>query len=550
MDQYVIGVDFGTLSARALVARVGDGREMGVGVLAYPHGVIDSTLPTTGQRLPADWALQDPADYLEALRVAVSTAIADAGADPGSIVGVGVDFTASTMLPVTEDGTPLASLSEFRENPHAYAKLWRHHGPVEQAERITRLARDTGAAWLSRYGGIVSSEWQFPKGLELLEQAPEIYDAAWRLVEAGDWIVWRLTGTLVRNACAVGYKGLFQDGHHPSPSFTGALNPRFAGFADDKLDAPVAELGSRAGSLTEDAARWLGLPPGIAVAVANVDAHVAAPAAQAVHPGQLVAIMGTSTCHIVNSPDLHLVPGMGGAVHGGIVSGQWGYEAGQSGVGDVFAWLVRTAVPPAYHDAAASRGLGIHEYLTELASAQAVGEHGLVALDWLSGNRSVLVNQRLTGLVLGLTLATRPEDLYRALIEATAFGTKIIVDTFRASGVPIEEFIVSGGLRKNAMLMQIYSDVLDLPISVATSSQGPALGSAIHAAVAAGRYPDVPTASERMGARETAVVRPVTANVPRYAALFEEYRALHDHFGQGGSDVMLRLADLRRKAHP
>ncbi len=547
-EQYVVGVDFGTLSGRALVVRVSDGAELGEGVLPYPHGVIDERLPGTGERLPAEWALQVPEDYLEVLRTAVPQAVAESGVSPDDIVGIALDFTACTVMPVTADGTPLCETAEFAGNKHAFVKLWKHHAAQRQADRINALARDRGEGWLARYGGLVSSEWQFAKGLQLLEEAPEVYGAMARFVEAGDWVVWKLCGTYVRNACAAGYKGLLQDGSYPSADFCAALNPRFGNFVADKLEHPIGQLGEAAGRLTAEAAEWTGLRPGIAVAVANVDAHVAAAAAQGVEPGLLVAIMGTSTCHMINADSLQIVPGMAGVVEGGIVKGLWGYEAGQSGVGDIFAWFVDRCVPPAYHEAAAARGVGIHEYLTELASAQQVGEHGLVALDWLSGNRSVLVNHDLTGLILGLTLSTKPEDIYRALLEATAFGTKVIVDAYLAAGVPVEEFIVIGGLKRNPMLMQIYSDVLDLPLSVVTSEQGGALGSAIHAAVAAGVYPDVATAAAAMGGREQGVFAPRPAEVEAYRALYDEYVILHDYFGRGGNEVMRRIGDIRRKA--
>ncbi len=294
-------------------------------------------------------------------------------------------------------------------------------------------------------------------------------------------------------------------------------------------------------------AAHLGLPEGIAVAVGNVDAHVTAPAARAVVPGRLVAIMGTSTCHVVNGTDLRQVPGMCGVVDGGIVEGLWGYEAGQSGVGDLFGWFVDNAVPRRYEADAAARGVGVHEHLTALAAEQAVGQHGLLALDWLSGNRSVLVNHELSGLLVGLTVTTRPEDVYRALMESTAFGARVIVEAFVGAGVPVDEFIVAGGLAKNGLLMQIYADVLRLPLSLIGSEQGPALGSAIHAAVAAGAYPDVPAASAAMGRLEQAVYVPNDANADRYDELFAEYSTLHDHFGRGGNDVMRRLKRIRRE---
>ena len=366
-------------------------------------------------------------------------------------------------------------------------------------------------------------------------------------VEAADWIVWKLCGSYVRNACTAGYKGIRQDGVYPDADFLEALAPGFGGFVADKLDHPIGELGGRAGGLSAEAAAWTGLPEGIAVAVGNVDAHVTAPAAQAVGPGQMVAIMGTSTCHVMNADVLREVPGMCGVVDGGIVSGLWGYEAGQSGVGDIFGWFVRTGVPASYADAAAGAGESLHEHLTRLAATQEVGEHGLVALDWHSGNRSVLVDHELSGLVVGQTLATRPEDVYRALLESTAFGTRVIVETFRDSGVPVEEFIVAGGLAKNALLMQIYADVTRLPLSVIDSAQGPALGSAIHAAVAAGAYPDVPTAARHMGKVRRGVFLPDEERATAYDALFEQYAALHDHFGRA-TTTMRRLKSIRREA--
>jgi L-ribulokinase len=547
-EQHVIGVDFGTLSGRAVVVRVSDGAELGTAVHEYEHAVMDEVLASTGQRLPPEWALQVPADYVAVLKNAVPGALAAAGIDPSTVIGIGTDFTASTPLPVLADGTPLCELPEYAGRPHAYVKLWKHHAAQGQADRINELARDRAESWLPRYGGFISSEWEFAKGLQLLEEDRELYDRMDHWVEAADWIIWQLSGRYVRNACTAGYKGIYQDGAYPSRDFLAALNPDFAGFADDKVAHEIGELGSAAGTLTAEAAAWTGLPEGIAVAVGNVDAHVSAPAARADAPGQLVAIMGTSTCHVMNGDHLAEVPGMCGVVDGGITAGYWGYEAGQSGVGDIFAWYVENQVPPAYHEAARAAGRGIHEHLTELAFADPVGAHGLVALDWHGGNRSVLVNAELSGLLVGTTLATRPEEIYRALLEATAFGTRTIVETFNAAGVPVTEFVVAGGLLKNRHLMQTYSDVLRMPISIIGSDQGPALGSAIHAAVAAGAYADVHTAGEAMGKIEKDAYSPDPASADAYDALYAEYRELHDYFGRGANDVMKRLKARRRKA--
>jgi L-ribulokinase len=545
---YVIGVDYGTLSGRAVVVRVHDGAEMGSAVHEYRHGVMDTVLAATGDPLPPEWALQVPADYVDVLRQAVPAAVRAAGVDPGAVVGVGTDFTACTMVPVRADGTPLNELPGLADRPHAYVKLWRHHAAQSQADRINELAARRGERWLARYGGLISSEWEFAKGLQLLEEDPELYDLMDHWVEAADWIVWQLTGSYVRNACSAGYKGILQDGEYPGREFLGALNPGFAGFAQDKVDHPVGALGTAAGTLSGQAAEWTGLPAGIAVAVGNVDAHVSAPAARATAPGQMVAIMGTSTCHVMSSDTLREVPGMCGVVDGGIIDGLYGYEAGQSGVGDIFGWFTAHFVPGRLQQEAAERGLSVHELLTEQASREPVGAHGLLALDWQSGNRSVLVDHELSGLLVGLTLATRPHEVYRALLEATAFGTRTIVEAFAASGIPVTEFVAAGGLIKNSFLMQIYADVLGMPISVIGSDQGPALGSAIHAAVAAGAYPDVRAAAAAMGRLERNAYTPNPAHTEAYSVLYADYTALHDHFGRGGSDVMRRLKALRRNA--
>jgi L-ribulokinase len=547
-DHYVIGIDYGTLSGRAVVVRVSDGAELGSGVFEYPHAVVTDRLPGGSERLPADWALQVPNDYREVLRNAVPAAVKEAGIDPANVIGIGTDFTACTMVPTTADGTPLNELDRFAARPHAYVKLWRHHSAQPQADRINKLAAERGESWLPRYGGLISSEWEFAKGLQLLEDDPEVYRAMDRWVEAADWIVWQLTGEYVRNACTAGYKGIYQDGRYPSEDFLSALNPEFKDFVSAKVEHRIGQLGDTAGTLTEEAAAWTGLPAGIAVAVGNVDAHVTAPAAKAIKAGQLVAIMGTSTCHVMNGAELRDVPGMCGVVDGGILAGHWGYEAGQSGVGDIFGWFVKQGVPPAYHEAAAGRGVGVHEYLTGLASGQRIGEHGLLALDWHSGNRSVLVDHELSGLIVGQTLATRPEDIYRALLEATAFGTRTIIEAFNSAGVPVKELVIAGGLVKNQLLMQIYSDVTSLPLSTVGSAQAPALGSAIHAAVAAGSYANVEAASAAMGSPPANVYTPVPENVEAYDALFSEYTALHDYFGRGSNDVMHRLKEIQREA--
>jgi L-ribulokinase len=546
-EKYVIGVDYGTLSGRAIVVRVSDGAELGSAVHEYASAVMDTHLLATGKKLPPEWALQDPDDYVEVLKTAVPAAIKTAAIDPNDVIGIATDFTACTMVPVLENGVPLSNLEEFKGREHAYVKLWKHHAAQPHANRINELARERAESWLARYGGQISSEWELAKGLQLFEEDREIYDRMWKFVEAADWIIWQLCGEYARNACTAGYKGNLQDGEYPSFEFFEQLSPGFGNFAKEKLAHHIGELGSPAGKLTEIASSWTGLPVGIAVAVGNVDAHVTAAAAQATEPGQMVAIMGTSTCHVMNGEVLAEVPGMCGVVAGGIVSGLYGYEAGQSGVGDIFAWYVNNQVPAKYFEDAAALGKSIHQHLTDLAAQEPIGGHGLVALDWHSGNRSVLVDHELSGLILGLTLTTRPEQIYRALLEATAFGTRTIIETFNASGVPVKEFIVAGGLLKNKFLMQLYSDVTRLPLSTIASEQGPALGSAIHAAVAAGAYPDIRSAADAMGRRNKNAYLPDAKAAEKYDRLYREYQKLHDYFGRGANDVMKGLKQMKRE---
>jgi L-ribulokinase len=369
-----VGIDFGTLSGRALVVAVEDGRELGSAVHEYAHGVVESALPD-GRPLPQDWALQIPQDWRDVLRFAVPRALEAAGVRPEQVVGVATDFTACTVLPTASDGTPLCELPGFADRPHAYPKLWKHHAAQPEADLIVQRAEESGQPWLARYGGKISSEWQYAKALQMLREDPEAYAAADRWIEAADWIIWQLTGAENRNLCTAGYKGIHQDGRYPDEAFLASLHPDFAGFTA-KLEHPLSQLGAPAGTVSKAAAELTGLREGTVVAVGNVDAHVTSAAARALDPGHMLAIMGTSTCHIMNSTVLADVPGMCGAVLDGVVPGLWGYEAGQSGVGDILAWAVRTAAPEAYAEEARRRGVSVHELLTEKAAAQPVGGHG------------------------------------------------------------------------------------------------------------------------------------------------------------------------------
>ncbi|MCP3787277.1 ribulokinase [Micromonospora sp. A3M-1-15] len=549
MGRYVVGVDLGTLSGRAVVVDVADGAERGSAVHSYRHGVITERLPG-GPALPPGWALQDPADHVEVLRTAVPAAVRAAGIDPAEVVGVGLDATSCTVLPTRADGTPLAELPEFRDRPHAWPKLWKHHSAQRQADRINALAADRGEPWLARYGGRVSAEWQLAKALEVLEEDPAVFRRAERWVETADWLVRLLCGAPTRNASAAGFKGLRQDGHYPAPDFLAALHPDLPDLLAKIDDGPLLPPAARAGALTVEAAGWTGLPAGIAVAAGAIDAHVTAAAARSVAPGRMLAVLGTSTCLIMNADTCHEVPGVCGVVEGGVTAGRWGYEAGQSGVGDIFAWYVERALPASYASEAARRGMPVPDLLDSLAADQPVGGHGLLALDWHSGNRSVLMDHELSGVLVGLTLATRPEEIWRALLEATAFGARTVVEAFEAAGVAVDELTAAGGLTANRLLLRIYADVLRRPLHVLDAAHPAALGAAIHAAVAAGAYPDVETASAAMGASHRETWHPDPARATAYDELYADYQTLHDHFGRGGTDVLHRLNTRRHQSHP
>jgi len=552
MAKYAIGIDFGTESGRALLVDVADGREIASNVHPYANGVIDEKLPGSGVKLEPDWALQDPNDYLEVIKRTVPEVLRASGINRADVIGLGIDFTACTMLPCKKDGTPLCFLPEFRSDPHAWIKLWKHHAAQPEADAINATARARGEKWLDLYGGKISSEWFFSKALQIVNEAPHIYDAADRLIEAADWVIWQLTGRETRNNCTAGYKAIWQKKEgFPSREYCAALNPRMADIVDEKLGREIMPLGDKAGGLTAQAASWTGLKAGIAVAVANVDAHVTVPPAQACEPGVMVMIMGTSTCHMVVGNKLVRVPGMCGVVEDGIVPGAYGYEAGQSGVGDIFAWFVDNAVPPEDHAAARQLGLDLHKYLEKQAAKQKPGESGLLALDWWNGNRSTLVDVDLGGLLIGGTLATKSHEIYRALIEATAFGTREIIEAFQKNGVPVKRIVAAGGLpEKNPLLMQIYADVTNREFSIVRSPQAPALGSAMHGAVAAGPeaggYRDIFEAAQKMGGLKDTVYRPIPGNVKVYDILYRDYQRLYTYFGRGENDVMKRLKALKR----
>lgn len=555
-NKYAIGIDFGTESGRAVLVETKTGKEIAAAIYSYQHGVIDESLPLDGDpvRLEPEWALQDPEDYIRTFKKTVPEVLEQTGIQPEEVIGIGIDFTACTMMPVTRDGTPLCTLPQYRRNPHSWVKLWKHHAAQPEADKINAIARQMREPWLERYGGKISSEWFFAKTLQILAEAPEIYEASDRLIEAADWVVWQLSGVEKRNSCTAGYKAMWSKKEgFPKDGYFKALDPRLEKVVDEKLSREIYPIGDKAGGLTARAAEWTHLKEGTAVAIANVDAHVSVPAATVTEPGRMVMIMGTSICHMVLGDEERRVEGMCGVVEDGIIPGLFGFEAGQSGVGDIFAWFLNNCIPQDYCIEAKKREVSVHHLLESKAASQKPGQHGLLALDWWNGNRSVLVDVALSGLLIGATLGTKPEDIYRALIEATAFGTRVIIEAFEKNGVNVDELVACGGLpEQNKMLMQIYADVTGRSIKISASKQTPALGSAMFGAVAAGSrvggYDTIIEAAKYMATLKDEVYQPIAENQKTYDRLFAEYLRLHDYFGRGENNVMKNLKQIRDEA--
>lgn len=547
MNKYALGLDFGTLNGRAVLVNVKTGEELVTATYNYPDGVIDEVLPDGKNKLHPDWALQNPADYLGVLKYAVPEILKKSMVSPEDIIGIGIDFTSCSILPIDKEGVPLCMKEKWKGDPHAWVKLWKHHAAEPYANRLKDIALRRQEKFIHRYGDKISSEWMLPKIWQILEEAPEIYEATDRFIEAGDWLVLQLTGKERRSSCNAGYKAIWDKKEgYPSPEFFAALHPRLKNVVEEKLSTKIYSIGSKAGVLTLQMAQLTGLKENTPVAVEVIDAHSAVPATTVTQPGKMVLIMGTSTCHMLLSKEQKLIPGIPGVVEDGILPGYFGYEAGQAAVGDIFDWFISNCIPASYEREAKERGLNIYRLLEEKASKLKPGENGLIALDWWNGNRSILNNADLSGLLIGLTLNTKPEEIYRALIESTAFGTRMIIEIFINNGLPIEELYACGGMpHKDKLLMQIYADVTDMEIKIASSRQASALGAAMFGALAAGSeaggYNSIEDAVEHMASLEKKTYLPIPENVEVYNQLFTEYRKLHDYFGRGSNQIMERL---------
>jgi L-ribulokinase len=536
---YALGVDFGTESGRALLLDLSSGAEVAVSEVAYAHGVIDRDLPQDVERsengeLPPDWALQHSDDWLAVLDTAIPAVLEQAPAARERVVGLGVDFTSCTVLPVSADGQPLFKQERWRARRHAWPKLWKHHAAQPVADRLNEVALARGEAFLSRYGGRISSEWYFPKLIELWLEDRELYDACDGFIEATDWIVWQLTGNEIRQSCTAGYKAMWsREEGLPSADYFEAAYPGFDRPAE-KLGSEFAPLGTRAGTLRPQLAERYGLPESVAVAVGNVDSFVSVPGAGVESPGTFVMVVGTSICDLVIDPVEVRLPGITGVVRDGILPGLYGYEAGQAAVGDMLAWFVQTLAPPGAE----------HAQLERAAATIGPGASGLVALDWWNGNRSILADADLGGALFGLTLQSTREQIYRALLESIAFGNRRIVENFEEHGLKLNEIVACGGIaEKSPLTMQLLADTSGLRVSVPDSTQIPARGSALFGAVAAGAFPDIGSA---IAATRPGIARSYAPDADAqaiYDRVYAIYRSLYERLGR--TDVEL-LHGLKR----
>lgn len=547
--KYTIGIDFGSLSARAVLMSVSDGEVVATKEFEYPHAILYSHMPN-GKSLSEGWVLQVPADYRNALHIIIRDLIAKAGVRPEQIIGLGLDVTSTTMIVTTSDGIPMCELVNYANNPHAYIKMWKHHAAQKQADKILSLAQENNAPWLHQFGDFISGEHFFPKVAQLADEDPMLYEKSERIIEVGDWLVWQLTGSESRNYCSAAYKMYYNEekGDVP-PELLAKVNPLLKSL-HNKIPARIIKPGDRAGTISPEAAEFTGLLPGTSVSAAGVDAHVTPIGCKITEPGDVLLVIGTSTCIMLLSDQYCEVDGMNGVVPNGILPELNAYEGGQAAVGDMLAWFCENCVPPAYHYEAKTKGMSIQQLLTSKASGQRPGEHGLVALDWINGVRSTLMDFDLSGLICGITLTTKPEDIYRALIEATAFGAYKIISQLEDKGITVKNVYASGGIPlKNSLLVQIYADVFNKDVYVIDDQYSAALGSAILGVAAAdkGGFKKLREIENRYKTTPKNVFHPVRENVETYKELYSIYLSLYEEYGKK-SDIMKKLKTIKSQS--
>lgn len=545
--KYVIGLDYGTLSGRAIIADCRDGAVLASAVKEYAHGVMSERLPDGTELIGTGWALQDPEDYIDVLKYIIPEAVSQSGVSPKDIIGIGLDFTSCTMLPVNKDNVPLCMIEKNISKPHAWVKLWKHHGAQEQADKINKLLEKRGEIDNIQFGGKISSELLLPKILQIVEEDPEIYDEASGFLEAGDWLTQILTGGRKRSGNLAGYKAMWTpDTGYPSEDFLTELSPKLKNLTAEKLGSDITLAGQPVGCLLEEWADKLGLCAGIPIATAVIDSHAGMPGSGVSKPDQMMMVVGTSSVLLALSDEGYAKNGVVSGIKGAILPEKYALESGLAAVGDMFGWFVDNCVSWEYKQMADKEGMDLHSWLTREAWKLPPGGNGLIALDWWNGNKTPYVDGRLSGLLVGCTLLTRPEEIYRALIEATAFGTRKIMELFAESGAKIHTIIASGGIaEKNSLLMQIYADVLNCEIRISGTDQTAALGAAIYAAVAAGKerggYKTIQDAVASMSHLKETVYRPKTDEVEKYNKLYQVYGDLVKMFNPKKNTIMTTL---------
>ena len=550
--KYTIGIDYGTQSARAELLNISTKKVEASVEEFYPHGVMSEALPS-GVLLGKDWAVQDGEDYYTMAIACVVGLLEQAKIDPADVIGIGIDTTACTMIPLGPDLEPISSNPKFKDNPNAYVKLWKHHAAQKHANSLNRIAKERGEAFLECYGGKISSEWTIPKIMQVAEEAPEIYKEVSSFADIADWLVYKLTGNLYKNNVTTGYKTIWSEtSGFPSKEFFKALNPLMEHVVEEKLSEKILRIGQCAGHVTPDFSALTGLTQKTAVAVPHTDAGVVPITLGMGKTGQMVVSIGTSTCHFLLSDILKHVPGICGVIKDGAVPGYYAYEAGQTAVGDSFSWFIENFVSEELQREAKNQGVSLFRLLGQKAALLSPGESGLVALDWFNGNRSILVNSDLSSVIVGLTIHTRIEEVYRAILESTAFGTRKIIENFREHGIEVTELHACGGIpKKDAFMMQMYADVCDIEVSVSdeplAASYGSAMLGAVAAGEAAGGFKDVHAAQDALSLRESNAFTPNPRNVAAYDELYKIYSKLHDEFSTDNS-VLFTLKSLRDTA--
>jgi L-ribulokinase len=543
VDKYVYGYDFGTQSCRLIIVNIKNGQVVAEGEEKYPNGVITENLPGSDKALPHGWCLQDPDNYIEAMSNISKKLLSETGICNEDIIGIGTDFTNCTMMPMDKSGNVLCQKEEFRDNPHSWVKLWKHHAAQQYAEEIESYAR-LNTEWLVEYGNNVSSEWFFPKLLQIYREAPEIYEAADIFIEAADWIVFKMTGNLIRNSATLGVNCFWSpERGYPDKTFFYDIEPGLENVIEEKMKGSIAVVGSYAGHLTQEFAEKLGLATKTVVSVGHGDSEVAACGTTNVEPGTMIMVMGTSTCHQMIYSSKKGIQGISSVVRDGMIPGYYAYESGQPAVGDIFEWYANVI----------GSDISILNHLEHKASELKAGESGLIALDWFNGNRSILTNYDLTGMIMGLTLSTTNEEIYRSLLESTAFGTKVIIDGYESNGIRVNKVIASGGLpRKSKLLMQIYADVLNKKVLVPLSTNNSALGAAVCGAVAAkdyGGYESFDEAIEKMVPKNFIEYIPNENDSEIYQKMFKVFKALHDYLGGDSESPMMQLRNIHKSVH-